>query len=49
MHRDVFLESKEESKMNNSAIGLDIAKNVFHVYTRHSAYEVIIFSLIVTH
>jgi len=29
----MFLESKEESKMNSSVVGLDIAKNVFHLYT----------------
>ena len=30
-------QCEEESEMNNNVIGLDIAKNVFHVYTMTEA------------
>ncbi len=33
MHQRFLNRRKEESEMNNSEIGLDIAKNIFHMYS----------------
>jgi hypothetical protein len=32
-HREFFNQRNEESDMNNSVIGLDIAKHIFHLFT----------------
>ena len=33
LHREIFNRRSEVSDMNNSVIGLDIAKYIFHLFT----------------